>query len=156
MNRFRALLLALGAVAASALGLADGAVACTVPQPFDPNRILRYMTAQQIVERASLIVEGVVAQPSPIADDVRSVSSPMLIERVWKGDINRQVMIRYNVRSSDCTHPPPFGTRIRLSTHRLDNGEISYDFFDVELPLDHAELNQLLDPYAGTVVGQEP
>lgn len=136
--------------------LADGAVACTVPRPFDLDRVLQRMTARQIVERSSIVVEGVVTQPDHISVDVTSVSSPMLVERVWKGNMNRHVMIRYNVQSSDCTHPPLFGTRIRLSTHLLENGEISYDFFDVELPLDNEELNRILQPYAGTVKGSAP
>jgi len=148
-----AMALSLGA---SAWVLADDAMACLVARPFDPDRVLQRMTAKDIVERASIIVEGVVVRPDSVAADVKSVASPMLVERVWKGDIDRHVMIRYNLSSSNCTHPPLFGTRIRLSTHRLDNGEISYDFFDVELPLDHDELNRLLQPYAGTVEDKGP
>jgi hypothetical protein len=154
-RRMRALHWAIAlSLGVSALGLADGAVACTVPRPFDPDRVLQHMTAQQIVDRARIIVEGVVTQT--VHSDGTSVTSPMRVDRVWKGDINRQVMVRYNVLSSDCTHPPLFGTRIRLSTHLLANGEISYGLFDVELPLDHEELNQALQPYEGTVEGKEP
>jgi hypothetical protein len=141
---------------ASFLAIADGAFACAVPRPFDPDRILRQMTAEQIIDRASIIVEGVVAPPDHGADAAASASSSMVVDRVWKGDINRQVIIRYNVVSSDCTHPPPFGTRIRLSTHLIEDGEISYELFDVELPLDHAGLNQALQGYEGMVEDKNP
>jgi hypothetical protein len=66
--------------------------------------------------------------------------------------------VRYNVRSSDCTRPPPFGTPIRFSTGRLQNGEISYynGWGSLDLPLDNPELNRALLPYAGTVESKEP
>ncbi|MDQ7246694.1 hypothetical protein [Dongia sedimenti] len=140
----------------AALANADGAGACTVPRPFDPDRILQRMTPEQIVDRASIIVEGVVSPPERVADEATSASSPMVVDRVWKGDINRRVMIRYNVRSSNCTHPPLFGTRIRLSTHFYADGEISYDFFDAELPLDHDGLNRALQGHEGTVADDNP
>jgi hypothetical protein len=102
------------------------AMACYSLQPFAPDRFLELYSREDIVELPEVIVEGVVEPAKPTEyglelDDHLGVAI-MHVDRVWKGDVGSTVAILYSTESADCSHPPPFGERIRFGADLAETG----------------------------------
>ena len=130
-------------------GAATDAAACTVYHPYDPYYTLKFMSVAQIVDSPDIIVQGIVIKPDHLDEDASSATATMVVDRVWKGSSKRLIIVRFSVRSSDCTHPPPFGMPIRIFASTRPNGEVPYDNRFSDLPLDDSDLNRALAGHEG-------
>jgi hypothetical protein len=105
------------------------ATACISYQPFDPDRVLEYLSREQIADRPEVIVEGVVQPYDPANDEAGAKDSfgmtTLRVQRVLKGDVEKSAVLLFNTQSMDCTHEPPFGQRIRFGATLMDTRELA-------------------------------
>jgi hypothetical protein len=158
-------------------------IACTVTQTYDPNRVFKVYSRDQIVSTAEVVVEGVVGpfgpKDSPDGTNGHLGLASMHIDKVWKGQLPPNVALIYRAGSGDCSIPPPFGTRIRFGGHILskdvllsnDPGDqpalrrlltvhlvvLGYPSFPeaMDMPVRDPELDALLDAYRDRTYAME-
>jgi hypothetical protein len=105
--------------------LNHAAVACTVPQPYDPSTAFTSRTREEIVKLPEVIIEGVIEDYEPAANEAGKPNdhtgfTRMRIDRVWKGELAPTIVVLFATASSDCSQPPPFGQRIRFGGYLVE------------------------------------
>jgi hypothetical protein len=90
--------------------------------PYDPGTTFKYYTRDEVIQRAEVIVEGIVEPYRPTADEPDDAIgfTKMRIDRVWKGDPRSTVVVIFPLASMDCSEPPPSGQRLRFGAHLVE------------------------------------